>query len=176
MPTVDQIREQMKAVDAKKYRFHSEVDELQKMLYEHESILGVLKGNYQGNDGLLFATTHRIIFLCKQGLVFTKLMVKEFALHQISSINYEIGLIFSKVIIAVDGVQEVVDASEKSEIKIFRERCRDLLSQAKNQPASNANSPADDMISKLERLTELKKQGVLTDKEFEAQKLKLLNS
>ncbi|MCM2415835.1 SHOCT domain-containing protein [Streptomyces sp. RKAG290] len=34
--------------------------------------------------------------------------------------------------------------------------------------------PADDVISQLERLAELKKQGILTDAEFIAQKTRLL--
>ena len=34
--------------------------------------------------------------------------------------------------------------------------------------------PADDIIDRLERLAELKKQGILTDAEFEAQKAKIL--
>ncbi|MGW1230460.1 SHOCT domain-containing protein [Streptomyces sp. NPDC001478] len=43
--------------------------------------------------------------------------------------------------------------------------------QAAPQPAA---APADDLISRLERLAELKKQGILTDTEFEAQKARLL--
>ncbi|WP_406364054.1 SHOCT domain-containing protein [Streptomyces sp. NBC_01579] len=34
--------------------------------------------------------------------------------------------------------------------------------------------PTDDIIDRLERLAELKKQGILTDAEFEAQKAKIL--
>nr|WSW70968.1 SHOCT domain-containing protein [Streptomyces sp. NBC_00995] len=37
-----------------------------------------------------------------------------------------------------------------------------------------AQPPAEDLIGQLERLAELKKQGVLTDAEFEAQKSRLL--
>ncbi|WP_393053996.1 SHOCT domain-containing protein [Streptomyces sp. LN549] len=44
------------------------------------------------------------------------------------------------------------------------------------QPAQQqaAEPPVDDLISRLERLAELKKQGILTDAEFEAQKTRLL--
>ncbi|MFE9814302.1 SHOCT domain-containing protein [Streptomyces sp. NBC_00236] len=44
--------------------------------------------------------------------------------------------------------------------------------QAPQQQAAQA--PADDLIGQLERLAELKKQGILTDAEFEAQKARLL--
>ncbi|MGW2593870.1 SHOCT domain-containing protein [Streptomyces sp. NPDC001515] len=46
-----------------------------------------------------------------------------------------------------------------------------MQTQAAPQPAA---APADDLISRLERLAELKKQGILTDTEFEAQKARLL--
>lgn len=42
---------------------------------------------------------------------------------------------------------------------------------AQQQPAE---PPGDDVISRLERLAELKKQGILTDAEFHAQKARLL--
>lgn len=38
----------------------------------------------------------------------------------------------------------------------------------------HAAPAADDLLDRLERLAELKKQGILTDAEFEAQKAKLL--
>lgn len=44
--------------------------------------------------------------------------------------------------------------------------------QAAQQQATEP--PGDDLISQLERLAELKKQGVLTDAEFDAQKARLL--
>ncbi|WP_406099546.1 SHOCT domain-containing protein [Streptomyces sp. NBC_01013] len=49
--------------------------------------------------------------------------------------------------------------------------------QAAQQQATqqqSAEPPGDDLISRLERLAELKKQGILTDAEFEAQKARLL--
>ncbi|MEU9090940.1 SHOCT domain-containing protein [Streptomyces sp. NPDC087901] len=48
--------------------------------------------------------------------------------------------------------------------------------QQQAQPAQQqvAEPPVDDLISRLERLAELKKQGILTDAEFESQKTKLL--
>ncbi|MFD3493334.1 SHOCT domain-containing protein [Streptomyces sp. NPDC058690] len=48
--------------------------------------------------------------------------------------------------------------------------------QQQTPPAQTAPPapPADDIIDRLERLAELKKQGILTDAEFEAQKAKVL--
>ncbi|MET7859270.1 SHOCT domain-containing protein [Streptomyces sp. NPDC005318] len=46
--------------------------------------------------------------------------------------------------------------------------------QAAPVQAAPPAPPADDLIDRLERLAELKKQGILTDAEFEVQKAKIL--
>ncbi|MGW5277286.1 SHOCT domain-containing protein [Streptomyces sp. NPDC004044] len=52
----------------------------------------------------------------------------------------------------------------------------EAAAQQQTSPAQAAPPapPADDIIDRLERLAELKKQGILTDAEFEAQKAKIL--
>ena len=53
----------------------------------------------------------------------------------------------------------------------------DLQDQAAAQQApQTAPTPQEDTISQLERLGELKDQGVLTEEEFQAQKTKILGS
>jgi hypothetical protein len=47
---------------------------------------------------------------------------------------------------------------------------------APQAPAAPAGGGTSDMLEQLEKLGELRKQGVLTDAEFDAQKQKLLQS
>lgn len=47
--------------------------------------------------------------------------------------------------------------------------------QQQQQPAPAA-APATDTVTQLQKLADLKSQGVLTDAEFQAQKAKILNS
>ncbi|MET7527641.1 SHOCT domain-containing protein [Streptomyces sp. NPDC005248] len=51
---------------------------------------------------------------------------------------------------------------------------QDVQQQTPPARAAAPAPPADDIIDRLERLAELKKQGILTDAEFEAQKAKIL--
>ena len=44
------------------------------------------------------------------------------------------------------------------------------------QPAPAPAAPAPDPVEQLQKLAELKNQGILTDAEFEAQKAKILSS
>lgn len=43
-------------------------------------------------------------------------------------------------------------------------------------PAAPAAAPATDTVTQLQKLADLKSQGILTDAEFQAQKTKILNS
>jgi membrane protease subunit (stomatin/prohibitin family) len=47
--------------------------------------------------------------------------------------------------------------------------------QAQQQPAPAA-APATDTVTQLQKLADLKSQGILTDAEFQAQKAKILGS
>ncbi|WNI26452.1 SHOCT domain-containing protein [Streptomyces sp. ITFR-16] len=56
-----------------------------------------------------------------------------------------------------------------------RRQTRFAEQDAQQQAAPpQAVAPEDDLIGQLERLAELKKQGILTDAEFQAQKTRLL--
>ena len=48
--------------------------------------------------------------------------------------------------------------------------------QAANVPAAAPATPQVDMVEQLEKLAQLKDQGVLTQEEFDAQKQKLLGA
>jgi len=53
----------------------------------------------------------------------------------------------------------------------------DLQDQTAAQPAPQAApTPQEDTLSQLERLGDLKDQGVLTEEEFQAQKAKILGT
>lgn len=56
----------------------------------------------------------------------------------------------------------------------FTEREMEQIAPEPQTRQQAAVPPADDLINQLERLGELKKQGVLTDAEFAAQKNRLL--
>jgi hypothetical protein len=60
---------------------------------------------------------------------------------------------------------------QQAQLQADQQRVADQQQAAGGQ---GAEPPVDDVISRLERLAELKKQGILTSAEFEAQKAKLL--
>ncbi|MGW6205918.1 SHOCT domain-containing protein [Streptomyces sp. NPDC055089] len=73
--------------------------------------------------------------------------------------------------------QQARFAEDDSEQMAEEQMRQQMQMQAAQQQAAQqqaAQAPADDLIGQLERLAELKKQGILTDAEFEAQKARLL--
>ncbi|MFE9858077.1 SHOCT domain-containing protein [Streptomyces sp. NPDC005780] len=73
--------------------------------------------------------------------------------------------------------QQARFAEDDSEQMTEEQMRQQMQMQAAQQQAAQqqaAQAPADDLIGQLERLAELKKQGILTDAEFEAQKARLL--
>ncbi|MEU1433936.1 SHOCT domain-containing protein [Streptomyces sp. NPDC005775] len=61
--------------------------------------------------------------------------------------------------------------AEDDSAQMAEEQTRQQAQAAQQQAAEPSG---DDLISQLERLAELKKQGILTDAEFDAQKARLL--
>lgn len=69
-------------------------------------------------------------------------------------------------------VQEGRDADYERDARIDElERQQAMQQQA---PAPAAAGPSDDTLAQLEKLGQLKQQGILTDEEFQEQKRKLL--
>ncbi|WP_406424700.1 SHOCT domain-containing protein [Streptomyces sp. NBC_00842] len=66
------------------------------------------------------------------------------------------------------GAQEVAAQQQVEEQRAVQQQ------QAMQQQVAPSAPAADDLLDRLERLAELKKQGVLTEAEFEAQKAKIL--
>lgn len=66
------------------------------------------------------------------------------------------------------GAQEAVAQQQVEEQRAVQQQ------QAMQQQVAPSAPAADDLLDRLERLAELKKQGVLTEAEFEAQKAKIL--
>ncbi|MBW5251068.1 SHOCT domain-containing protein [Streptomyces sp. P01-B04] len=66
------------------------------------------------------------------------------------------------------------DDSEQMAEEQMRQQMQMQAAQQQTAQQQAAPAPADDLIGQLERLAELKKQGILTDAEFEAQKARLL--
>lgn len=178
MPTLEEIKSQIKNLDGfESFLGRKEIKELPNILWEDEKLENIIQGTYNNGNGILVGTNKRLIFVDK-GLIFG-LKVEDFQYDKISSIQYETGLIFGKIIIFTSGNKAVIENVIKGKVRVFGEWVRAKISNqnqtktSQNKLQTNLNEDAN-IIDQLEKLANLKERGILTDEEFIIQKKKLL--
>lgn len=175
MPTLDEIKKQVGSMSgAEKLIAFKEIKELPKILWHDENLEHIIRGTYDNGAGILAATNKRLVFVDK-GLIFG-LRVEDFPYDKITSIQYETGLIMGEITIFSSGNKAVIKHLDKSRTRIFAEFVRArITNQSKNVSVQNTDNKNDDFISKIERLSKLKEDGVLTEEEFLEQKKLVLS-
>ncbi|GGE17606.1 hypothetical protein GCM10011571_19150 [Marinithermofilum abyssi] len=147
-----------------------EINELPRILLEHEHIEGLVYGRYRNRHGVVVATDQRLIFL-EKGLI--SLFVESFDYNQITSLRFETGLLFGAVEIISIGSEGRISGVDKTQILPFVEKIRRHLKQ-KVEEVKQGSGDSDDYLDELERLARLKEQGILTHDELNEQKKRIL--
>lgn len=176
MPTKDEIEKQIKSLDgASRFLGRKEIKELPNILWDNESLEKIVQGMYNNKQGVLVATSLRLIFIDK-GLLYG-LSVEDFPYDKISSIQYETKMMFGKITIYTSGNKATIEQIDKKQTRDFAEYVRNKISKNGNKPdvSKEKSTPPDDVVTQLERLAKLKEQGILSQDEFDAQKQKILN-
>ncbi len=171
MPSLDDVKKQIKQLDGlESFLAHKEIKELPKILWENEEIVNLVQGFYNNGTGLLVATNRRLIFVDKGMLWGVK--VEDFPYDKISSIQYETGLLMGEIDIFASGNRAEIKNIAKAKVRPFAESVRSRISGAAvSKPAEETSNK----YAQLEKLAELKEKGILSEKEFEAEKAKLLS-
>lgn len=153
-----------------------EMDYLPEALSDGEQVLAFTSGLMDGNTWLLTLTQWRIIFLDKG--MFYGLKQTDIELDKVYSVTAETKMMFGTIKIQVGSSERKVEQITKKAAVNFANKVRDLIrsrADGSHAASSSAAMPADDeIVSKLERLADLKERGVLTDEEFSAQKARIL--
>lgn len=186
MYSCEELKEIINDVSADKQSAkQKEVKELPHILRENEQIKNAATGILESSYCLLVVTDQRVILVDK-GLLYG-LKVHEIGYDKLSSIEYETGIIFGKLIFATAGSVMNVEKIGKQYItslyesihsawEAYKQKQSTATTTPSAEPASTSSSAlsAEDLISQLERLANLKKANMLTDEEFKAAKAKLL--
>lgn len=181
MPDLDEVQKQIKNKRSLgKFLSRREVKELPSILWEDESVESIIQGTYNNGNGILVATNKRLIFVDKG---FVKLKVEDFPYDKISTIQYETGMLLGKMSVFTSGNRAEIKNLVKQETKPFAEYVRARITSKAahasfpvNQSASSSGDSdnTQNKIQQLEKLAELKQKGILNEKEFAAEKKKLL--
>lgn len=155
----------------------SEIEDLPGILHDGEELVALLEGrlikihNKAVNGlGLLIATTRRVIFY-RRSFIGT-ITREEFQREKISAISFRQGLMTSAVSITTSNNEALMDYCQTDPAKKFS----DILQKLINEPvrAENQIQKAEDHLSKIERIFEMKERGILTEEEYLHEKRKLL--
>lgn len=148
-----------------------ELKKLPGMLGESEQVLKLGQGRYEGKQGLVIATDHRVLFI-DEGLVSSRR--EDFPYERISSVQQEKGMMFGALTVFASGNKAVIDQIAPKE---RAGELADLIrSRQGGKPAGAANEgPSEDSaLDKLKKLGELKDAGTISEEEFEQKKTKLM--
>ncbi len=153
-----------------------EMAELPNLISENEEIFALAQGRYNKREGLLVATSQRLLFI-EKGLLYG-LKVEDFGLRTITSIQFNSGLLFADITILANGNAEKITDVYKDSARTFCDKVRAKLNDLTQPVAAtttviNHAAPVD-VADQLQKLAGLKAQGILTQEEFDAQKKKLL--
>ena len=161
-----------------------EINDLPNILWDDEQVRGALQGLYGGGQGLLVATDRRMVFVDKK-LIGNRVKVEDFPYDSVSSIQYELKMLFATVTIFASGNKaEIEQVMPKALARSFCGAVRALISgeddrQADREGASAHADPkrsgVEQMADALERLADLRDRGLLSDEEFAEQKRSLLS-
>ena len=174
-----EIRSQLGSLDGiSKFFGMREINDLPNILWDDEQITGALQGVYGGGQGLLVATDRRLVFVDRK-LIGNRVKVEEFPYEKISSIQYQLKLVFAVVTIFTSGNKaEIEQVMPKQLARSFCDGVQALMASGNGKQSSTEDTESGtiQMIDALERLDKLHERGVLSDTEFEEQKRKILGN
>ncbi len=168
-----------------------EIAELPSILWEDELPERIIHGWYGKGNGIVVATNKRLVFVDK-GLMWG-LRVEDFPYDKVSSIEYNTGLLLGELTIYTSGNRAKIENIDKSQCREFAEYVRARITSVmqhrsvpsaphavttmQTNPVGPQASPVasgHELMAQLERLGQLKIQGLIDDQEFKAAKAKLL--
>lgn len=176
MPTIEEIRSQIKALDDA-YIFYTkrEIKYLPKILVDGEQIRALTSGFSNNRTVLAVVTNRRVLFLDKG--MFFGMRQWQMALDRVQSIDGDYTIFFGSIRIW-DGASAIkISMVMAKSIDPFIKATRDAIDEYKRmsfRETVGAASSALDVASQIERLAALKAQGHLTEEEFQTQKKKIL--
>lgn len=147
---------------------------LHEVMTPGETIHAMTSGFLDGNTWLVTVTDKRVLFLDK-GIIYG-LKQMELPLSHISAVSHKTGLLFGKIEVSSAGGTKVISQIQKKDVAKVAQIISDLVNSPKETQTPSAQAGAkEDIVSQLERLANLKNQGILTEEEFNQQKAKLLS-
>ena len=126
------VEKQLAKVNAKKrLGVGKELKHLHEVINKGENILGHTRGFYNGNTWLVCITDRRVLFLDKGMLYGMK--SAEIPLDNVSSVNYETGILVGSVTVTAGGAEKKVGKLRKQDVKDISNLISEAAAKAKKK-------------------------------------------
>ena len=124
------VEQQLKKLNsAKILGVGKELKHLHEVINKGENILGHTRGFYNGNTWLICITDRRVVFLDK-GMIYG-MKQAEIPLKNVSSVNYETGILGGNLTITAGGSEKKIGKMRKQDVKDICNLISDAAEKAK---------------------------------------------
>lgn len=154
-----------------------ELRHLQEILLPEEELLTMARGKVDHLTWLM-AVTDRRVLLMRKGVLFGHRQL-EVPVHKIKSVSYKTGLFKGAIFVDTEAGTVVLESVVKKGVpEVCSVICEALAAADGRAPSVSARgsgrASGGSLVAQLERLSDLRDKGVLTDREFLAQKRRLV--
>ncbi|WP_331842829.1 PH domain-containing protein [Pantoea agglomerans] len=151
---------------------------LPEILGADETPLAIASGMMDNNTWLITLTNKRVIFLDK-GMLYGVKQV-DINLSNIVSVGGKTGLLLGEIMISTSGQNYIIKNVMKGSVIPFTNLVNETRNNQNQSPKPEQQQAKtqlsfDEQMAKIERLAEMKENGILTDEEFQVQKQRVLN-
>jgi len=153
------------------------IEEFFKLIESDEETIFVNSGSIEGRNrnGMIFITNKRVVVSLKLMMAH----VEQFHYEHVTAVDYRVNWL-GQGIIEIDsyGKSKEVNfydtGTDNEYLRQAVDYIKNKMLEAKEPKIQVQNTSEPDFITQLERLNNLKQQGILTEDEFQEQKRKLL--
>lgn len=191
MKTLGYVQDKIRTMkDVSLFGVKKEIKELPKLLDDDEELIYITSGLLNDNTWLVALTDSRIMFLDK-GLIYG-LKTKNVDLDMLNSIEFKSGMFLGDLSVWTGGEQIIMKSItnsngrmlERLTLKQLKIHKRNLYAPSIPWPVEQPIQPAnkvdeekpknelDSLIENINKLAQLKEQGVITEEEFTKMKAK----
>jgi hypothetical protein len=141
----------------------------------HVSVFGAYETKLMGNDtvrnGIFVATEKRLIFFAKKFFGFD---LETFPYKSVSSIEQSKGMMGRSITVFASGNKAKMKWIRTGDVAQFTHFVNSKLGHQGQENSQATPSNGDDIPSQIQKLSELKDKGILTEEEFLNKKNELL--
>lgn len=145
---------------------------LSRYVHIDERVIELAQGTYGNRQGMLVLTTQRLFFFDKSLL---SAKVEEFKFEAVGSLGFGKSLTGEVINISIGGRAAEIRQVAHGRGETFVQAYRGIRAGYEGGFGQPVTRPTDDLTEQIRKLAELRDSGILSEDEFTAKKLDLLN-